>query len=111
MAVPAIDAIVGDVVLMAERDRLILRHVDVGVVISAVKPVRGGDQRGHAKQDYKYADARNAIGTSVEDLRHRLWTFPLQRISSECKKSYHTVDAYRNSSEAKFFLWLPMGRI
>jgi hypothetical protein len=106
MAVPAVDAIVGDVVLMAEWDRLILRHVDVGVICSAVKPVGGGDQGGHAKQDYKDADPRNAIGTSVKDLGHRLWTFPLQRISSECKKSYHTVGAYRNTSEAKFFLCL-----
>ena len=71
MAVAAVDAVAGDVALVAELNRLLARDVRLGDPGRAVdfgeEPEQAGDEE-HRAED---ADPRDRVGAAVKDLRHR----------------------------------------
>ena len=71
VAVAAIDAIVGNVMLVAEGNRLLPRHIDVGVVGGLVD---GKNEIPQPSQDEDRAIDRHLgdrVRAAMEDLRHR----------------------------------------
>ena len=71
MAIPAIDPVVSNVVLVAERNRLGGRHGYIGDERTGVNPICGPyDSAQHDNRRHN-ADLRQAVGTSVKNLRHR----------------------------------------
>ena len=72
VAVAAVDAVAGDVALVAELDRLFARDVDVGHPRATGLTSRE-DQQQSADEENRAEDAdpRNRVRAAVEDLRHR----------------------------------------
>src|SRR5262249_54788364 len=72
MAVAAVDAVAGDVPLVAELNRLFARDVRFGdpgrAVDFAEQPEETGDEE-HRTED---ADPSNRVGAAMKDLRHRI---------------------------------------
>jgi hypothetical protein len=84
MAVPAIDAVVGNVMLMAERDRLLFDYFDVRDIAATVHRVgkrkqSSGSNNGGGKTDFRYA-----IGTAVEELGHPVNVLLTHHATSNC---------------------------
>ena len=70
MTIPAIDAVVSDVMLMAEGNRLRLYHVDIRDVGAPVHGVGEGDQPARSKYRTSKAYFGKCVRASMEDLSH-----------------------------------------
>jgi hypothetical protein len=70
VTVAAIDAVVGDVMLVAERDGLLFDYLDVRDVVTTVHHVGKSEQSPGSDNSGGEADLRNAICASVEELGH-----------------------------------------
>jgi len=72
VAIAAIDAVIGDMVLMAERHRLIARHFNQSGERSRIQPIRGPNDSADGQQRGRNTDFRKAVRATVKDLRHPL---------------------------------------
>ena len=72
MAIAAIQTQTGNVMLVAERNRLVRRNVLIGDIGRALKFHQRRSNRGKKKHHAKNAGARQSICTAVEDLCHEL---------------------------------------
>src|ERR1035438_2925319 len=70
VAVPAIDAVIGDVVLVAEGDGLRFDHLNVGDVGAAVHGVGESEESARSKYSADKAYLRNCVSASMKDLSH-----------------------------------------
>ncbi len=70
MTEAAINPVIGDVMLMAERHGLFSRNVDVGEIRRLVDDPSEIAEGGGDKQRPKDANARNSISAAVKDLGH-----------------------------------------
>ena len=71
VAVAAVDAIAGDVALVAELDRLFARDVRLGHPGRAVDRVGEPEQAGDDEDGAEDADTGDRVGAAMKDLRHR----------------------------------------
>ena len=70
VAITAIDAVVGDVMFMRERHRLIFRHGDIRDERSLVDPIRRPKNSTRSQEDRNDADLGQTVRAAVEYLRH-----------------------------------------
>src|SRR5579871_1301283 len=70
VAIPAIDPVVGNVMLVAEGDWLRFYNLNIRDVGAAVHRIREGDQATHSKYCTSKAYFRNRVRASMEDLGH-----------------------------------------
>src|SRR2546427_368644 len=70
VAVAAVDAVAGDVSLVAELDRLLARDARLGDPGRAVDLVEEAEQARDDEKGAEDADAGKRVGGAVEDLRH-----------------------------------------
>ena len=71
VAVPAVDAVAGDVPFVAELDRLLARDARAGDPRRAIDLLEQAEQAGDEEDRAEDADPSNRVGAAVEDLRHR----------------------------------------
>ena len=70
MAVAAVNSIIGDVMLMAERDRLIYGSADLGDIRRAYVQLQDHEQQSESKERPAQRESREAIRTASKDLCH-----------------------------------------
>jgi hypothetical protein len=70
VAIAAIDAVIGDMVLVAEGNGLRFDHLNVGDVGSTVHRVSESDEPSRSKYSADKAYFGNCVGASMEDLSH-----------------------------------------
>lgn len=75
VAVAAIDAETGDVMLVAERYRLRSRHIDFGDVRGARDGCQQPERAEHHKKQTENAQTRDGVGAGVKYLRHASHVF------------------------------------
>src|SRR6266480_4110634 len=95
MAITAVDAQAGDVVLMAERHRLLADHARAGDVIGAHEFGPRPAQARHDEDAAKDTHARDGVEAAVEDLRHRLRLGVRRKVERSGRKS--SADTYRRA--------------
>ena len=71
VAVATIDAVAGDVALVAELNRLLARDARLGDPRRSVHGVEEPAERGDEEDRAEDADPSNRVGAAVKDLRHR----------------------------------------
>ena len=71
MAVAAVDAVAGDVALVAELDRLLARDAGLGDPGRAIDLGEEAEQAGDEEDRAEDADASNRVRAAMKDLRHR----------------------------------------
>jgi len=108
VAVAAIDSVVADVVLVTERNRLTGRHIHIGGERPCVDLVGGQDDGADHQQNSHDADFRQAVRTSMEDLRHAQQTQLLTRNGLArkcacCSTTSHTNRASINTASRTGF--------
>ena len=70
MAIAAIDAHTGNVVLVAEVNGLVYRHVDLIDEVNAIDIEHYSQNTGHNEEAGEYAGLRSPVGTAREYLSH-----------------------------------------
>jgi hypothetical protein len=70
VTIPAVDAVIRDVMPMTEGHRLIGRDADVGDVVPAIRTVGGGDQCANQESSRHDAHFGSRVCTAREDLCH-----------------------------------------
>src|ERR1019366_3125462 len=104
MAVTAIDAVIGNVVLVAERNRLLSRHFDAGVIRGLVNRVKNITQSSDNERDDNNRCLGDGVRTGMEDLSHRTVCLtplrrlprPLLRRLTSLRRRYRTPSAVLN---------------
>ena len=74
MAVAAIDPVVGDVVQVAELERLLDELIGAGHIRRAPDHHDQADEPAYQEKNADNTDLRDDIGAAVENLRHRMLT-------------------------------------
>ena len=70
VAVAAVDAVAGDVALVAELQRLLARHVDLRDPRGAIDLVGEVEKTADEENRSENADPGNRVGASMKNLRH-----------------------------------------
>ena len=113
VAVAAIDAVVGDVVLVTERNRLFFHHANIGGKVSPIERVGYSNQPADQEQRPKYTDSGDRVRTSMEDLHRKVVkTFyaksdfvKVQKIFLKCgseRKAYAPKHKAETGAQASF---------
>jgi hypothetical protein len=82
MTVPAVDAVVGDVVHVAELQRLLDEDVLPGDVSRPGDDDRQEDEAHHKGKKPENADLGECVGAAMEYLRHLTLAGPTRRLKS-----------------------------
>ena len=82
MTVPAVDAVVGDVVHVAELQRLLDEDVLPGDVSRSGDDDRQKDEAAHKGKKPENADLGECVGAAMEYLRHLTLVGPTRRAES-----------------------------
>ena len=90
MAVAAVDAVAGDVALVAELDGLLARDVRLGHPGRAIDFVEQAEQAGDEEDRAEDTDAGDGVGAAMKDLRHRSSESGLDRRGS--RRGWSTME-------------------
>src|SRR5271170_3331236 len=84
MTVAAVDAVVGDVMFMAEGNGLIFDYLDVRDVVTTVHRICKSEQSSGGDNSRPETDFRYAICTAVEELGHPVFVLLTHYATSNC---------------------------
>jgi hypothetical protein len=79
VAVTAVEPLAADMMLMAERNRLVTRHVLASQVVRQIQLISGPTDKTNDENRAKNRRAREGVATSMKDLGHNFARAPRTR--------------------------------